>query len=250
MRDSSTDPVLAAIARAWPELGDERPPARDALALRLASRSRWRVAAPVPGERYEDAVADGRIPTRERDWHDAFNVHAFAVFPRAKAALHARMRELPCIAGRRTREGDALALLDETALVLTGSSAALAELDVARRGGVLAAIDLVVRAHGIAATCFGHALLEHRRLGRPPINAGVVVLEAEPGAVDAALADAIGRRAFVAPAFAPNLPWPDDTVDAWLLATMAHADELAIAAGPDALVGTASAEARGVASSV
>ncbi|HWB76799.1 MAG TPA: DUF3025 domain-containing protein [Nannocystaceae bacterium] len=212
------DPVLTAIGRQWPELAGDTPPSRDALALRLARVCpQWTLAAPDRTERYEDAIAAGRIPTREHSWHDAFNVRAFAEFPRAKAALHARMRPLPVRDGRRTREGDALALLDEAALVFAGDAIALAAFAAARDS--LDALDDVMRSRRIAVRCFGHALLEHRALARKPIDAGVVALEVDaPAQIDLALATAIARGRFAAPDFSPTVPWPDPRVDAWLLA--------------------------------
>jgi hypothetical protein len=219
------DRVLAAIAASWPVLGGDEPPTRAALAERFASApTPWRIAAPRPGERYEDSIADGRIPTRDGSWHDAFNARAFAELPRAKAALHARMRELPRERdGRRTREADALTLLDETALVLTGSAAAIEALGLARESGDLTEIDRVVQAHDIAVCCLGHALFEHRRLRRPPIGAGVVALVVPaPGlaAIDNAIAAAIAAGRFREPCFAPTLPWPHAMVDGWLLRSL------------------------------
>ncbi len=99
-----------------------------------------------------DAGYDGRItlarrvPTRARQWHDFLNAMVWATFPAAKAALHARqyavLREhVPTAATRmpnaRTREHDALALMDE--------------------GGVIAFRD--------KAFIFGHALYEGMVLG-------------------------------------------------------------------------------------
>lgn len=217
---SGVDPVLAAIADEWPELAGAAPPSRAALATRLARAApQWTLVPPDRAERYEDAIAAGRIPTREHSWHDAFNVRAFAEFPRAKAALHARMRPMPVVDGRRTREADALALLDETVLVFAGDAMALAAFASARAS--LEALDDVMRSRRIVVRCFGHALLEHRVLARQPISAGVVALEVDaPAQIDRALATAIAHGRFAAPDFSPTVPWPDPRVDAWLLARL------------------------------
>lgn len=67
-------------------------------------------------------VTEAVVPTRPRSWHDYLNALVWASFPRAKKALHARQHRavqawIPAGATRlpnaRTRELDALALLDE-----------------------------------------------------------------------------------------------------------------------------------------
>jgi hypothetical protein len=121
---------------------------------------------------------DGVVPTRERSWHDFLNALVWATFPRAKRALHARQhralqariqagaRTLPAT---RSREHDALALVDE--------------------GGVVVLED----GRESATVVFGHALFEGLVLGRgamtacgvrlpmaglPPADDQVVVAEA------------------------------------------------------------------------
>jgi hypothetical protein len=187
--------------------------------------SPWRVVEADGGD-YEQAVANGRIPTRAGSWHDAFNVFVFSRFPTAKASLHRRMLALRIVRlteltarGRRSREEDALALLDECTLLFGGTADALERFAAARSTGELARIDAVVNEERLVVACFGHALLEHRVLRRPPIGAGVVALPiAEPGvrALDASLAAAIDAGRFHAPCFTPTLPWPDPCVEAWL----------------------------------
>ncbi len=191
-----------------------------------AAEAPWKVVVPHDGVTYEDAVAAGSIPTRDGSWHDALNVLAFVRFPRAKVALHGRVLALrrarvaaaTPTPGRRSREEDALTLLDECALLIGGPPGALAALADARASGSLEAIDAVVRGASLHVACFGHALLEHLALGRPPIGAGVVALptvEASDDALDRALADAIEAGGFVTPRLSPTVPWPDPVVDAW-----------------------------------
>jgi Protein of unknown function (DUF3025) len=221
------DGVLAAIASAWPELDDDGVPSHDALAALLArAGARWRVAEPRRGESYEHAIADRRIPTRDGSWHDAFNVLAFVVFPHAKAALHGRMAELlraRAPGEQRGREGDALTVLDESTLVLGGAAEDLVALAQARAlapEAALLAIDELVRAGALRVACFGHALLEHRVLGRPLLDAGALAVEIDArdgaSALDLGLARAIAARSFTTRSFAPGLPWPHPLVDAWL----------------------------------
>lgn len=187
--------------------------------------SPWRVVE-ASDDDYEQAVANGRIPTRRGSWHDAFNVHVFSRFPAAKAALHRRMLALRIVRltestqrGCRSRGEDALALLDECTLLFGGSPDGLERFDAARTTGDLDRIDAVVNDDRLVVACFGHALLEHRLLQRPPIGAGVVTLaiaEARIDALDASLAAAVDAGRFHAPCFTPTLPWPDPRVEAWL----------------------------------
>jgi Protein of unknown function (DUF3025) len=115
------------------------------------------------------------VPTRARSWHDLMNALVWGTFPRAKSALHARQHR--AIAERvapgartlppaRTRELDALALLDEGGVVLLGG-------ELAR------------------AVVFGHAIYESLALGLPPAVVAAITLDADgrtPRAVDEALA--------------------------------------------------------------
>jgi hypothetical protein len=124
---------------------------------------------------------DRVVPTRERSWHDLMNALVWGTFPRAKSALHARQhraivarvapgaRTLP---PARTRELDALALLDEGGVVLPGG-------DVTR------------------AVVFGHAIYESLALGVPPVVVAAISLETDdptPRQVDEALALRIEDR--------------------------------------------------------
>lgn len=95
----------------------------------VAPRKRRRRAKPPvdPESMYDASIVRGVVPTRARCWHDYLNALVWATFPRAKEALHARqyamMRawatpgatELP---NARTREQDAVALVDEGGIVV------------------------------------------------------------------------------------------------------------------------------------
>lgn len=212
---------LRALARRYPAIARPEPPTRDELARVVAPRE-WQLVAPSSrAHAYEHAIANGCIPTRDRSWHDAFNLMVFAGFPAAKRALHARVAAAQARrahAGPRSREEDALALLDETALLVVGDAATIAGFDAARAHADVDGMDHALADRGCAHV-FGHALLEHLVLGRRPIGAGVctIVLD-EPhdrSAVDLALAAALTAGRFAAPCFAPTVPWPDRRVEAW-----------------------------------
>jgi hypothetical protein len=128
-------------------------------------RRRRRKGPIDPRSLYDARITeDARVPTRPRSWHDYLNALVWATFPRSKLALHAR--QLRALAPRidpgstrlpstRTREHDALALLDE--------------------GGVVRLV---------APTCeidviFGHALYEGLVLGVRAMIARAIVAEVE-----------------------------------------------------------------------
>ena len=128
-----------------------------------------------------------RIPTRPDSWHDLMNLLVWCAYPRSKRALSARQhanvtRQVPSDAtklpARRTREGDALAMLDEGgALLLVRPSSAHLALDrpdhVARE----------IREGHATLRLFGHALLEAVALGQlteqRDLRSAVTVLHAE-----------------------------------------------------------------------
>jgi hypothetical protein len=144
-------PAVESYGRAF---GD---PASAPVRFEAAAAPPRRRRGPVDREALYDArIVRGVVPTRPRSWHDYLNALVWATFPRAKRALHERQHR--ALDGRladgarvlpptRSREHDALALIDEGGVVLVES------------GG---ATHLVV---------FGHALYEGLVLGRPPPTA-------------------------------------------------------------------------------
>jgi hypothetical protein len=135
----------------------------------------------VDAARLYDAriVRDRCVPTRPRSWHDFLNALVWATFPRAKRALHERQHRalaerIPAgattLPSTRSREHDALALIDEGGVVLLEDGRAK---------------ETVV---------FGHAVYEGLVLGRGPATTCAVHahVDAVPGASQlAVLADAL-----------------------------------------------------------
>lgn len=176
----------------WPEVGSY---ARAFPSPELACVRFERSAPPVRRRRggldtaslYDARITrDACVPTRERSWHDFLNALVWATFPRAKRALHDRQhrvlqaripagaRTLPAT---RSREHDAIALLDE--------------------GGVVVFDD----GHASSMVLFGHAIYEGLVLERGAMTGcGVGVrLDAFPDAdeqvrlADEALCGLLGR---------------------------------------------------------
>ncbi len=158
-----------------------------------------------PDSMYDANIVRGVVPTRARCWHDFLNALVWATFPRAKQALHARQyamirawatpgaRTLP---NARTREQDAVALVDEGGIVL------------------LRAPD-----GSAAAVPFGHALFEGLVYGTPSMVARAIpiAVDAVPAEKDAlvAVADAALARLLESTTLTPEaLPrHPLDVVD-------------------------------------
>jgi hypothetical protein len=122
---------------------------------------RPRRGRPTAEERYDARIAlDRVVPTRARSWHDLLNALVWATFPRAKLALHLRQhrmisarigadRRLP---GARTREQDAVAMLDEGGVVVLRSPTASREIVFGHAiyEGLVCDGPQVVRAAGFA----------------------------------------------------------------------------------------------------
>lgn len=152
----------------WPDVTEYgrafevEPPVR----FEPAPVSRRRPAGPIVRADLYDAMITLRriVPTRSRMWHDYLNALVWATFPRAKLAFHRRQhvaieRWIPAgatqLPNARTRELDALALVDE--------------------GGVL----VLDEGDRQTAMIFGHALFEGLVLGQPAMVARAVILDAK-----------------------------------------------------------------------
>ena len=135
---------------------------------------RKRPPGPIDRSRLYDAVIvqQRKVPTRPSMWHDYLNALVWATFPRAKLELHRRQHaaierwvppgatQLP---NARTRELDALAVIDEGGvLVLDDGARPVPELVADATGWIL----------------FGHALFEGLVFGRPAMISRAVVLDA------------------------------------------------------------------------
>ena len=152
---------------------------------------------------YEAGIlGSGRVPSRERNWHDLLNALTWLAFPRAKAALNA----VQCSAlpprpgnprdGQRGARSDAATLFDESGLLLVAEADAMAGLLAARRWQE-AFIQRRAAWTAVRAYAFGHALLQKLMGPWPGITAKCLFLRADrlpdlglpPAWLDTALAE-------------------------------------------------------------
>jgi Protein of unknown function (DUF3025) len=186
-------------------------------------KPRRRRRAPVTAnDLYDGRIVDqGWVPTRPACWHDFLNMLVWAAFPEAKWQLHARQHRahaariqgaVSALPNARTREQDALALVDEGGVVVVCTS----ERVEAMRGALAARDAETARslfASGAARpVIFGHALYESLACGRPEVW-GAAFIAPHDGALDsdaAALVSAASTSLAAALAQSEKLTSPAD----------------------------------------
>lgn len=178
-------PPIAALGRVF----DGSPPVRF-----VEAGPRRRRGAPVVARALYDAriTLDGEVPTRAGSWHDLMNALVWGTFPLAKQALH--LRQHRAIAARvapgacalpptRTRELDALALVDEGGVAILSRHPEEAVAALRARDG-----EQALRLHFAAGAAhlivFGHAIYESLALGFAPAVAAALVLAHDPSERD------------------------------------------------------------------
>lgn len=128
-------------------------------------------------------AARGEIPCLPESYHDLFNALAFAAFPRAKRELHERhyraLRESctgprDLVPAERSRERDALTLLDERGgiLLIENSYRSIWRSPNGR-------LDLSDARTRCRALLFGHGVLERLQGGHAEIRTSCLVLWCE-----------------------------------------------------------------------
>jgi hypothetical protein len=155
-------------------------------------------------------VLEAQVPTRDRCWHDLMNALVWGTFPRSKFALHARQHRAitqrlssdACrLPATRSRELDALALVDEGGVVLLTDDAT--RLRALREQHGPAVWGSMLASGEVDAVVFGHAIYESLVLGVKPAVVAAVVVEREPAetdlvcAADRGLAPVIDDTAFL-----------------------------------------------------
>lgn len=230
-------PPVEALANVFdPAMGE--PPVRFAHAA-----PRRRRGAPLdPRALYDARIAiDREVPTRKQCWHDLLNALVWGTFPRSKYVLHVRQhqaisrrltpgaRTLPAT---RSRELDALALVDEGGVVLLARDASHAR--ALRENGDSASVSAELASGTVEAVIFGHAIYESLVLGvRPAVVAAVVVQRGPAGTnllgpMDDDLARMLENRALLRSPdefvridlglHRSRAPWPSDALQSSLTA--------------------------------
>ncbi len=170
-----------------------------------APKPRRRSNAPIRLEDLYDGaiVTRNEVPTRPANVHDLFNALAWALFPKAKRAIHtrqaaeqaARVADGPArLPGMRTRAQDRLAMLDEGGLLFVCDFNMLEAVAGALEERSGAALDALMVADGAYPILFGHAICEHLALGGAPLRCFALPLPVRGGgfsAVDEALAASV-----------------------------------------------------------
>ena len=187
---------LAQLFEGEPPVRFERaPPQRRRTPLAAASRYDARIAL------------ERTVSTRVASWHDLLNALVWATFPRAKLALHARQHRMIAarlgddlrLPGARTKEQDAVAMLDEGGVALLCPAARRPEIGSAIRERAGAAVAEMVARGEASALIFGHALYEGLACAAGPDRvyaaAYVVEVEALPEGVAARVEAADGAIA-------------------------------------------------------
>ena len=227
---------------AWPTVDAWNDALRD-LALATATGAALRFVPQPPRRKTRDPIEPttlyevricelGEVPSRGSQWHDFLNMLCWATFTRAKRALNARQRRavrawLPPgatrLPGARTREQDALAILDEGGAVVPCLAPFARDLQSAIACDDLDAVAALVHASKARVIPFGHASFEHLVARHATVRALPIVLPMRelPGAMselvdaaDRALAERLEDPYFLAiPSEDPALPMSDALFD-------------------------------------
>ncbi len=153
---------------------------------------------------YEGRIyTTGKIPTRPGNWHDFFNALVWAAFPKSKGALNARHYRAALsrlssgsLSGARTREQDALSIVDEGGLLVLCEAPLRDEVDMAFVNADAKALQSLAQTGRALPMIIGHAIYEHLVMSQAMVRAyGVIACAPSrlPEGIDAqrALADQI-----------------------------------------------------------
>ncbi len=178
----------------WPTLEEYTRLAEGERSARAPELSAVRFAPPVPRRRrarprqaieladlYDGRVVlRGEVPCLAESYHDLCNVLAWAAFPRSKRAIHARQLQALAalvapgterLPNRRSREQDALTLLDEGGSVIVSAPS--------ERPRVV---------------LFGHGLMEHVSFHETAVGSAALTLSIPRPLHGRALFDAVDRE--------------------------------------------------------
>ncbi len=211
---AALEPVLGRLSwppGRWPALSDYQA-LLDGLPSPPASGNGvpLRVVPPLAGHEgqaaYEERInLRGELPTRPENWHDLFNLLAWVVFPRTKAAINRRHRQCPAAAGgMRSPVQDALTQFDETGVLVACADHELADLMAGFRWKELFWHRRTQVLDRMAVYLLGHGLMEKALHPYTGMTGKAVVIRVERdfmaratgerlAMLDEAAADAVAR---------------------------------------------------------
>jgi hypothetical protein len=183
-------PLFAAFAAYQDVMAAADWPSIDALDQRLALPGKQLVeqddALLADGLHYERRIAQGRIATRPRNWHDLFNALVWARHPAIKHALNARQcaELVDASAVGRNRTQAALTQFDETGVIVRVRDASLLHAwDRHDWSALFVQGAERWRSGAIAVSAvFGHALMEQALLPSRLLVGKCVVVQGEDDA--------------------------------------------------------------------
>lgn len=216
LADWASEFATLATDERWPSIADLE-------ALRSAIERNDGIARPhfvaqsravlADGLHYEQRIRDGRIATREHNWHDLLNALVWMRYPRTKLALNAaQCADIETVGPRqRTRAQCAMTHFDEAGAVVLCSDPQLIEMWDEHDWHGLFWRQREAWNTRIAVLVFGHAILELALQAERFLVAKCIALAAtgeqlaglatNPGAchamVDARIASAISAGSFL-----------------------------------------------------
>ena len=188
MLDWTEQFALLGHRQQWPSI-DELEAMREA-AVRADGIERPRFSAQSvdlldDGLHYEERIQQGRIATRERNWHDLLNALVWLRYPSIKRALNTGQCADVARLGRRQRSRAQCAMthFDEAGAIVLCSDPALLALWDRHDWQALFWRERASWGKRIAATVFGHAILELALQPQRLLVAKCIVLLANDEAV-------------------------------------------------------------------
>ena len=159
---------------------------------RAGAAVRFVPAGDLPGVQYEWHIFEtGEVSTRENSWHDLFNALAWCRLPRLKTAMNSLHyenldREKD---GRRGKLRDALTLLDESGVIVTGSNLPALEALSSRDWEAAFITHQAAWGTELQVLICGHAILEKFLAPYKSVTAHALILHT-PDPVSAVQLDA------------------------------------------------------------
>lgn len=131
---------------------------------------------------YEQAVAQGQVPTRDKNWHDFFGAIIWALFPHTKSLLtRLHMADINALGLKRTPRRDRITHFDECGLVMAVTNKAEVQTLLQEHNWQTLFIEQRERfGRDWQPLIFGHALYEQALAPFIGLTAKCVLIEVAP----------------------------------------------------------------------